>query len=189
MKPSPTTARAHPFHRLHRLYGCALCTFAPFVTSALGACDPVHTDDIAALGGETRGVPKGPLHRPGQPCTLCHDGALRDPPAFSVAGTIFQTPGAQVGASGIVVAMTDSAGTLYQAAATNSAGNFYVTPRQWTPTYPIVQTVLVENGATVATMYSQISWSGSCAWCHSDPPSDSSPGHVSVTLDDGGTPP
>ncbi len=188
MRPGPATARSHA---LHRVYGCAVSTFAAFVpvTAALGACDPVHTDDIAALGGETRGVPKGPLHRPGQPCTLCHDGALRDPPAFSVAGTIFQTPGAGIGASGIVVAMTDSAGTSYQAPATNGAGNFYVTPRQWTPTYPIIQTVLVENGATVATMYSQISWSGSCAWCHSDPPSESSPGHVSLTLDDGGIPP
>ena len=43
---------------------------------------------------EAPGVRRGPLHRPGQPCLLCHDGALGDPQRFTVAGTVFQTPGA-----------------------------------------------------------------------------------------------
>ena len=36
------------------------------------AADPVRERQIATLGGETPGVPHGPLHRPGQPCGLCH---------------------------------------------------------------------------------------------------------------------
>ena len=59
----------------------------------MAGCDPVHDDAIAALGPETPGVRRGPLHRPGQPCLLCHDGALGDPQEFAVAGTVFQRPG------------------------------------------------------------------------------------------------
>ena len=60
------------------------------LTAAIVAsCDPVHEQQKDALGGETPGVPKGPLHRPGQPCIVCHDGAFGDPPEFSIAGTIF----------------------------------------------------------------------------------------------------
>ena len=163
---------------------------ALFALTALAGCDPVHSNDIAALGGETQGVHKGPLHRPGQPCTLCHDGAVGDPPGFSIAGTIFEKPpdGMQ-GASNIVVTMTDSNGSTYSAPATNTAGNFYVTSSQWTPTYPIRTTVLVQSGSIVATMYSQISRSGSCAWCHTLTPGDMSAGPIALVLDDGGTPP
>ena len=53
------------------------------------SCDPVHDDAVSALGGETPGIPRGPLHRPGQPCLVCHDGASGDPAAFSMAGTVF----------------------------------------------------------------------------------------------------
>ena len=62
---------------------------------ALAACDPVHGDAISALGPEAPDVRQGPLHRPGQPCLLCHDGALGDPQRFTIAGTVFETQGAR----------------------------------------------------------------------------------------------
>jgi hypothetical protein len=157
------------------------------VLLVLAACDPVHDDAVAALGDEAPGVRKGPTHRPGQPCTLCHDGALGDPPAFSIAGTVFVAPSILRGANGATVTMTDAAGNSFQTT-TNEAGNFYVTPSQWNPHFPIPKTV-VTYGQRTLTMYSQISWSSSCAECHTMTAGPSSPGPIVVQLDDGGTPP
>lgn len=161
--------------------------------SLLGACDPVHDDAISALGGETPGVRKGPLHRPGQPCILCHDGAIGDPQRFSVAGTIFQTPAAKVAAAGVTVKLTDANGASIEVA-TNAAGNFFLTPEQYDPVVPMQ--VVVFSGGTTAKMQTVVAGNlaeepnnGSCASCHFDPAGPSSPGHVSMTLDDGGTPP
>ncbi len=171
-------------HRLSLLAGWALLLVA--------ACDPVHSNARDALGGEARGVAKGPLHRPGQPCTVCHDGALGDPPEFTVAGTIYARPSDRTGAANLTVTMLDSSGSRY-AATTNEAGNFYVTPREWTPVFPITSVVVEatshENATVRAVMYSQISWSSSCSSCHSDPAGPSSPGRVILQLEDGGTPP
>ena len=152
----------------------------------LGACDPVVDDAIGALGGESPSVRRGPLHRPGQPCLLCHDGATGDPPAFSVAGTIFLLSSGTQGANGATVSLTDANGSAFNAI-TNAAGNFYVTPGQWTPTYPMTVVVNPSAGPTV-TMHTDVGRDGSCASCHVDPAGPSSPGHVSLTLDDGGTP-
>jgi len=150
------------------------------------ACDPVRDDAVAALGPETPGARRGPLHRPGQPCLLCHDGAIGDPPRFSVAGTVFQTNGA-------TVALTDTNGLQTQLE-TNAAGNFYATPSQYDPTFPIQVTMRASNGEA-AQMQTLIEGNGSvepnggCASCHFDPPGANSPGHVCLVLDDGGTPP
>lgn len=152
----------------------------------LAGCDPVQSDAIAALGGEAAGVRRGPLHRPGQPCTLCHDGALGDPGEFSVAGTIFLTPSKRVGVNGAKVTMIDAALTTY-IAHTNAAGNFYATPTQWKPAFPILS-VVVESGAATAQMYGEIGRSPSCATCHFDPAGPTSPGHISMQLEGGGTP-
>jgi hypothetical protein len=145
----------------------------------MAGCDPVHADDIAALGGETPGVPPGPMHRPGQPCVVCHDSGGKSP-ELSVAGTVFESQSSSEGVSGVTVLMTDSAGSSYSAT-TNSAGNFLVTPSQWTPTYPITSTQLQAGHVTVV-MYSEIGRNGSCAGCHSypAPAGPSSPGRVSV---------
>jgi hypothetical protein len=160
---------------------------------APGACDPVHDDAIAALGPEVPGVRRGPLHRPGQSCLLCHDGAIGDPQRFTVAGTVYDTPGELVASVGATVVLTD-ANAFSTELQTNAAGNFYATPSQYDPTFPIQVTVrgpggemvrmqtLVEGDGTVEP-------NGSCASCHFDPQGRNSPGHVCVTLDDGGTPP
>jgi len=164
----------------HRTFAASSVGIGLLGLLGLLACDPVQSDEIAALGGEAPGVPEGPLHRPGQPCVLCHDGAGGDPSAFSVAGTVFETPSTSAGASGVTVAMTDSTGSTHSAT-TNAAGNFYVTPSEWTPTYPITTTTL-ESGRVSTPMYGEIGRNGSCAGCHSYPAAAGagSPGRVSL---------
>jgi hypothetical protein len=148
------------------------------------ACDPVHDDAIDALGGEAPGVRKGPLHRPGQPCLLCHDGAVGDPPKFTVAGTIYVEANDLTPAVGADVHLTSIDGTTFTST-TNAAGNFYVVPQQFTPEYPIK--VDVTYGGVTVKMTANVGRDGSCAGCHFDPAGASSPGHIYVPPD-GGTP-
>ena len=141
------------------------------------SCNPVNDALVASLGPETPGVPKGPLHRPGQPCLACHDGNLRDPPAFSVAGTVFINASDLQPAVDAGITVTDSVDASYTAM-TNAAGNFYVLPSQYTPTYPM-KVVVAWNGTTVS-MTADVGRDGACAMCHTDPTGPSSPGHVYI---------
>jgi hypothetical protein len=155
---------------------------------AVGCGDPVVSDAVAALGGEAPNVRHGPLHRPGQPCTLCHDGTLGNPGEFSVAGTVFLRPSSTQGVNKASVEMTDSQGVTF-IATTNAAGNFYVNPNKWTPSFPIVKTVVRGGGAAQpAVMYSETGRSASCATCHFDPAGPTSPGHIALENDDGSAP-
>jgi hypothetical protein len=147
------------------------------VASSLGGCDPVHRDAVDALGGEAPDVRKGPLHRPGQPCTTCHDGALGDPPEFTVAGTIYQNEGDTTPAVGATVSFTSVDGKTYDAT-TNEAGNFYATPSQFMPGYPMK--VSVALGQDSVKMVTAIGRNGSCATCHFDPAGPTSAGHVFI---------
>jgi hypothetical protein len=171
----------------------AILFSAILVLSLDGGCDPVHDDAIAALGPEAPGVRRGPLHRPGQPCLLCHDGATGDPQRFTIAGTVFETQGARVAADGATVALLDANGSGTQLT-TNAAGNFYATPSQYDPTFPIQVTVEGAGGQTVhmETLIAgngTVEPNGACASCHFDPAGANSPGHLCLALDDGGTPP
>lgn len=162
--------------------------------AAAGACDPVHDDKVAALGPETQGVRQGPLHRPGQPCLVCHDGALGDPQRFTLAGTIYETLGSTTPAAGATVVVTDATGAKHELPATNAAGNFYVTPGQLDPAFPLQITVRGSQGQSVVMQSlvlgnGTVEPDGSCAGCHVDPPGAASPGRVCLQLDDGGTPP
>ena len=150
--------------------------------------DPVVDNAVSALGGEAPGVRRGPTHRPGQPCLLCHDGALGDPPAFSLAGTIYQVPSSTFPETGATVSFTDATGTT-RSTTTNSVGNFYLTPSQWSPVFPLTNVTVMSSGGAKATMQSEIGRDGACATCHFDPAGPASPGHVSIFLDDGGVPP
>lgn len=141
------------------------------------ACDPVRSDQIAALGGEAPGVGPGPEHRPGQPCLLCHDGKLGDPREFAVAGTVFRRADDREPASGVVVHLVGANGSTHDAT-TNAAGNFYVLPAQWTPAYPMF--VSLDSEGIIVKMKTHIGRDGSCAGCHFDPPGPDSYGHVSL---------
>ena len=153
---------------------------------ALIACaDPVNDAIVASLGPEDPSVPKGELHRPGQPCLACHGN-------FSIGGTIYNedrvTP-----FSGATVTLIDAVGSQ-TVATTNSAGNFYVRKSEWTPTFPIGAymasdgtnvigvTVTGTDPNNVAQMVTHIGRDGSCASCHfGAAASTTSPGPIYIT--------
>jgi hypothetical protein len=144
---------------------------------AVSCADPVHDNAVDALGGEVPGVPPGPLHRPGQPCLTCHGGEGPGSPTFSVGGTVFSALRGGSPVPGAAVQFEDFAGVT-GTVITNEAGNFYITPRQWTPTYPFETSVVLGN--VTKQMQTHVGRSGSCADCHVDPPSPSSPGDVYI---------
>ncbi len=149
-----------------------------FIAIAIACgCDPVHNAEVSALPGEVPGVPKGPTHRPGQPCLLCHGD-------FSVAGTVFADPNDVTPVDGASVNLLDSENNSF-VATTNAAGNFIVRTSDWQPVYPM-KVSITSNGVTTA-MTANVGRDGACASCHADPVSSSSPGHV-YTSADGGTP-
>jgi len=153
------------------------------IVAVLGACvlDPVNDDRSADRGEEAPGVPKGPLHRPGQPCLACHD-------EFVAAGTVYGVRGEKAPLKDVVVTLTDVNGAA-QAVTTNEVGNFYLKQDQWSPTFPLHAAVTFGN--TTATMSSIIGRDGSCATCHLDPASRISAGPVYVAPTSallGGTP-
>jgi hypothetical protein len=145
---------------------------------ASDGCDPVHDNAKGALGGEVAGIPPGPLHRAGQPCLVCHDGAPGDPSALSIAGTLFvdanlASPQPEPGAT---VTLVDARGTT-ATATTNAAGNFFLAPSAFSPTFPVHVTSITKGAASI-TMHSHIGGDGSCARCHADPAGPDSPGHL-----------
>ncbi len=164
---------------------------------AVGCGDPVRSNAIDKLGGEASGVPPGPLHRPGQPCVLCHDGNGPGSMVLLFGGTVYQASETKVPLVGAIVHFRDSAGKDYKTA-TNCAGNFFVVDGDYEPNWPVF--VKVEYAITVnlptgpvtqplsPTMTSPIyetdgsTVSGlrdrSCANCHSDPAGPSSVGHI-----------
>jgi hypothetical protein len=158
---------------------------ASCIVLALAACDPVHSDAIDALGGETAGVRPGPEHRPGQPCLLCHDGALGDPGEFSVAGTVFLQRTGTLPAQGVNVELKSANGSRFTTS-TNRAGNFYITPSRFTPEFPMQVSVTFEGQRV--DMLTSVGRDGACGGCHRPEPGPDSPGHVYVRLDDGGVP-
>ena len=164
-----------PLSTLRRV--CALAVIA-----AAFACDPVTENAVSALGGEVPGVPHGPLHRPGQPCLLCHGN-------FSVAGTVYEKPSSPIGLAGAVVSLTDSTQQTYVFEATNEAGNFYVKNDDWSPVFPLSHVTVTVPGVKPVKMLSDIGRNGGCGSCHLNPAGPASAGHVCIALDDGGTPP
>jgi hypothetical protein len=144
------------------------------------SCDPVHDNAVSSLGGETPGVAPGPLHRPGQPCLLCHDGQGNDPPAFALAGTIFLDANSPTPAVGATVSLMDASGKT-ASQTTNAAGNFYFDPATFSPKFPVHVTGVAMGGVSVV-MHSHIGGNGSCAGCHADPAGPDSPGHVYLQI-------
>lgn len=156
----------------------------------LSCVDPVRSAEQDALGPEDPSVPRGELHRPGQPCLVCHDG-------FSLAGTVYNedlvTP-----FEGATITLTDSTGSQ-TTATTNAAGNFIVRKSDWTPVYPI-GTYTASDGTNVvgvsivgtdpnntAQMITQLGREGSCNACHlASGTAPNSPGPIYITT--GGTP-
>jgi len=149
--------------------------------AALAACvDATHDEQVQALGGETPGVPKGPLHRPGQPCLVCHGGEGPASSRLSVAGTVYAVFEQSAPAVGADVQIEDITGTVF-VSPTNAAGNFYVTSETWQPTYPLQ--VQVSLGPASHQMLTHVGRDGSCAACHQSQLGPASPGPVYVASD------
>ncbi len=165
----------------------AVVVLAIFATTC--ALDPVHSEAVPDLGGATPGGPPGPLHRPGQPCLVCHDGSTASP-AMSIGGTIYAVLGGDAPLPAASIELTAEDGSTFSAV-TNGAGNFYVEESAWRPVYPV--RVAVAYGALTSTMSTIIGRDGSCASCHVDPPSRISAGRVylapsAALLPDAGAP-
>ena len=151
----------------------ALAALAAAAAGAGCDTDPVHTAEVNALGPEAPGVPAGPYHRAGQPCGVCHGPEGPASTEFAIAGTVFYGPGTTsppVGVGGVVVYLEDDSSSQHQET-TNCVGNFYVSPSDWTPQFPVLVTV----GGTADGMYGQASMqslvgrSTSCGACHEYP--------------------
>lgn len=166
--------------------------FAVALSMLATACfvNPVHDDQVSALGPEAPGVGPGPTHRGGQPCLVCHGGLGPASAEFSVAGTVFAVKGLSEPLPGAVVTLTDTANAKISLGS-NSAGNFYVNPNDYLPKWPLH--VQLTAGSQTVTMNTHMGRNGSCASCHMNPPSASSVGEVYMYLEpadipDGGLP-
>jgi hypothetical protein len=149
-------------------------------TLALSPIDPEREAARARLGPENPAVPIGPLHRPGQPCVVCH-AAGGDAEAYTVAGTIYRDNLSLVALADVDVVLVDGRNQTFTAQ-TNCAGNFYVRPAQFTPTPPLW--VSLRLGTDVVDMESPIQREWSCAGCHSDPAAPASAGPVFLVADE-----
>jgi len=143
----------------------------------------VHDGEVAALGPEAPGIPKGEYHRAGQPCLVCHGGEGPASTVFTVAGTIFAGPynatmNNTLGVDQASAYFVDDNGAM-NAATTNCVGNFWITPSTWNPAFPIIVEVFGPTGSGIP-MPGHIGRTGSCATCHQDPQSLSAVGHVYV---------
>jgi hypothetical protein len=146
--------------RAASLLGAALLSLG-----ATTCYDPVHLDEVKQLGDEAPGVPRGPSHRPGQPCTVCHGGYGPADVEFSVAGTLFTVRKSSTPLANGTVTVTDPLGSTMKFTS-NEVGNFYVPRKDWDPAFPM--TVFIESDNVKATMQTSLGREGGCAWCHRD---------------------
>ena len=154
----------------------------PWLWAALalaGCSDPVRQAAIEALGPEDPRVAPGPLHRPGQPCLVCHgEGGGATP--MSAAGTVYRMAGDATPAAGAEVTLRDAARTAV-VAEVNCAGNFYVYARRFAPTLPLWASVRL--GDESIAMESPLHRDGDCASCHGEPAGPASAGPIFVADD------
>jgi mono/diheme cytochrome c family protein len=146
--------------------------------SVVAACgDPVHDRAVEALGPEKPGVPKGPLHRAGQPCLTCHGGDGPGSPEMEFGGTAYAFEGDPAPAAGAAVRLLDANNRTYDVTA-NCAGNFWVPKGAFGGTFPM--TAAVSVGGLSRVMTTQMHREGACADCHTDPAGVGTPGQLWV---------
>ena len=139
--------------------------------------DPVHDDEVEALGPERKGVRPGSTHRPGQNCLTCHGEKGPGQPEFSIGGTLYSARNVQEPLYGATVMLVDANGSTRRVVS-NVVGNFYVAQGSWSPTYPVRVKVedsrADERGEKV--METPIGRTGGCAFCHYG--ADEEPNHM-----------
>jgi len=157
----------------------ALCALFPILPSC--ADDPVHDAEVTSLGEEVPGIPQGPYHRAGQPCTVCHGGLGPASTQFAMAGTVFNSKTSLVGVDKAEILLVDANGSSpTMPVVTNCVGNFFITPDMYNPAFPVL--VGIQSGKAKTQMLTQISRAASCAECHTDPQSTSGAGHVFIDV-------
>jgi len=133
--------------------------------------DPVPDLAVERLGPEVDGETPGPLHRPGQPCLVCHSprGPASNSP-FAVAGTVFEKQAADSPlADKMEVVIKDSLGHSPGVFFTNEVGNFFIREKEWRDiTYPL--RVGIRREGKVKSMATSINREGSCNFCHKPAP-------------------
>lgn len=137
--------------------------------------DPVHERAVEDLGPEDAAVAPGPLHRPGQPCNVCHGGKGPAKSELALSGTVFAMPSSGEVLPGATVRFIDWVGGQ-RSTVTNCAGNFFVRAEELTPKWPLW--VRVEHAGIVADMQSAIFREGSCNACHTAPATARNAGQV-----------
>lgn len=178
-----------------------LLRFSVVALLALAGCgNPVPDARIALLGPEDPAVPESDIHRPGQPCLLCHGPYKGAEPELAVAGTIYgyafdtsDFKAEPVPVKDVIIEISDSFGNTPDAPVkTNCAGNFFITKEDWNPSFPLRVAIRYpvpgdEDGERVS-MGTRISRDGSCSACHTGAPNQGSPGWVFCTQRGPGAP-
>ena len=167
-RPAPDSRWPIPSPRLRSAISALL------ISLPVACGDPVRDQAVAALGPETPGVERGPLHRPGQPCVLCHSDAGGEEP-FLLAGTVYVSADSRTPIDGVQVKVVDSVNHEF-VTTTNCAGNFMVKPGDFRSDAPLW--VSLRRDEVLRVMNTPIFREGSCAGCHFDPQGPASAGHV-----------
>jgi len=151
-----------------------------FSLCLLSACaaDPLRERKLADLGGETPGIPVGPLHRAGQPCGECHGPEGPADSDFALSGTLYEAPIDLAPVENATIRFIDWTGYQYRTTS-NGAGNFFVRRENYDPIWPLW--VKIERSDKTVEMRSAIFRETSCGACHADPASPSTAGHIYLT--------
>jgi hypothetical protein len=173
MLASTRSARARKVLR-SRPRSRALLGTALLIAIVMACSDPVRDRAIEALGPEAAGVRPGPLHRPGQPCVLCHSEEGNAEP-FLLAGTVYINADLLTPIDDVRVDFIDSSGRAFSTV-TNCAGSFIVRPQEYSAAGPVW--VSLQRDEVLREMETPIYRDGSCAGCHTDPLGPASAGHV-----------
>lgn len=136
------------------------------VLASISCSDPARDAAVERLGPEVGGVSPGPLHRPGQPCLVCHSerGPASDKP-FAMAGTVFEKRDSDAPPTPpIEVHIRDADGAL-RVKPTNEVGNFYITEDEWFD-FKFPLKVALRRDGKIKEMKSPVNREGSCNFCH-----------------------
>lgn len=155
------------------------------VCSLCGCDDPYLDNLIEELGEEQDGYAPSEIHRPGQPCVLCHSEYDGAEPILSFGGTLFAEPltgdAPLVLLEGYTIRLLDSAGQIRNLTS-NKCGNFFITKEAFDPAFPVRAELwgpTSPDGGNVVQlipMSTRIGRDGSCGTCHVNPASPFSPG-------------
>jgi hypothetical protein len=131
----------------------------------------VPTSECASGRKWDGGNSGSPLMHPGRDCKQCHD--------FVVAGTVYPIEGLNdandcAGIPGVSVLVEDTAGKMFSLE-TNEAGNFYLTRRNGSVTFPL--TLSAETASETRQMAMQAE-TGACASCHTEAGANTAAGRI-----------